>query len=200
MHNNKMKDLKVLFFLLFALLFGFASCEDTVEVGEYDNWQEKNALFIDSIAKVARANEDGKWKMFSENGLDENKQWGNSSYVYCYENQAGNGTIHPAYNDTIEIYYRGRLIPSRSYSEGFVFDSSYDGELEPDFDPTVKMLLNNMVQGFNVAVQHMVAGDAWRIYIPYNLAYRSEEKTGIPAYSALIFDINLVSFNHRGAK
>ena len=79
-----MKDLKVLFFLLFALLFGFASCEDTVEVGEYDNWQEKNALFIDSIAKVARANEDGNWKMFSENGLDENKQWGNSSYVYCY--------------------------------------------------------------------------------------------------------------------
>ena len=96
--------------------------------------------------------------------------------------------------------YIAMLIPSRSYSEGFVFDSSYDGELEPDFDPTVKMLLNNMVQGFNVAVQHMVAGDAWRIYIPYNLAYGSEEKTGIPAYSALIFDINLVSFNHRGAK
>ena len=85
-------------------------------------------------------------------------------------------------------------------TKGYLFDSSYDGELEPEFDPTVKMLLDNTVPGFYTAVQQMVNGDKWRVYIPTNLGYGAEEKGYIPAYSALIFEIDLVSFSSPKAK
>ena len=195
-----MNNWKLFFLLLFFSLIGFSSCEETPEVGEYDNWQARNITFIDSIASVARANSDGKWKVFPATGLDENKEWGNEYNVYCNILNAGSGVEHPAFNDTVEIYYTGRLIPSISYPKGYLFDSSYDGELEPEFDPTVKMLLDGTVPGFYTAVQQMVDGDKWRVYIPSNLGYGAEVKSGIPAYSALIFEIDLVSFSSAGVK
>ena len=195
-----MNNWKLFFLLLFFSLIGFSSCEETPEVGEYDNWQARNIAFIDSIASVARANSDGNWKVFPATGLDENKEWGNEYNVYCNILHAGSGVEHPAFNDTVEIYYTGRLIPSRSYPKGFLFDSSYDGELEPEFDPTVKMLLDRTVPGFYTAVQQMVDGDKWRVYIPSNLGYGAEEKGYIPACSALIFEIDLVSFSSPKAK
>lgn len=201
-----MKDLKVIYFLLSALLLAFTSCEDTVEVGEYDNWQDKNIAFIDSIAAVARANSDSKWKVIPAMGIDDSKEHGNEYYVYCYVLQAGDGTAHPAYTDTVKVNYSGRLIPSKSYPKGYIFDSTYDGELEPEFDVPVELGLAGTVRGFYTAVQQMVAGttptdgDIWRVYIPANLAYGADSSTGIPAYSALIFEINLVSFRAVGTK
>ena len=72
-----MRSLNAIYFLLSVLLFAFASCEDTVEVGEYDNWEDRNIAFIDSIATVARANSDSKWKVIPAMGLDESKEHGN---------------------------------------------------------------------------------------------------------------------------
>ena len=40
----------------------------------------------------------------------------------------------------------------------------------------------------------MHIGDTWRIYVPAALGYGSVTKTGIPAYSTLVFDITLNSF------
>lgn len=189
-----MKYLKKLFLLLSVSLFALVSCNETEELGEYDNWQAKNDKYIDSIAAVCRSNADGTWKMFLATGLDESKEWGNQYYVYCNVLQAGDGTSHPLYTDSVSVNYRGRLIPSKSYAEGYVFDSSYDGELEPEFDVPEEFKLSETVPGFSTAVQHMVTGDIWRIYIPYYLGYGVHEESAIPAYSTLIFDINLVSF------
>lgn len=190
--------------LLAALLLGFAACDETEEIQEFGNWQARNVQYIDSIADVARTNADGTWKVFLATGLDETKEWGNEYYVYCNVLQTGNGTVHPAYTDTVLVNYKGRLIPSLSYPQGYVFDYSYDGELDPTFDVPVKFSLAGTVQGFSTAVQHMVAGstktngDIWRVYMPSNLGYGANDYSGIPAFSALIFDINLVSFTPAG--
>ena len=48
------------------------------------------------------------------------------------------------------------------------------------------------------AVQYMKEGDIWRMYIPYKLGYGSPSQTYIPAYSPLIFDVNLISFRASG--
>lgn len=194
-----MKDFKVLFLLLSLFLFGVSSCKDTKEAGEYDNWQNRNIAFIDSIATVARANSDGSWKIFPATGLDESKEWGNEYNVYCQVLQPGDGTEHPAFTDVVRVNYSGRLIPSDSYPKGYLFDSSYDGELEPDFDVPAVIPLQSTVPGFYTAIQHMVAGDIWRVYIPTNLGYGASGASGIPAYSALVFEINLVSFNPVGS-
>ena len=193
-----MKNIK-LFSLLAAMLLVFASCEEVDEVPEFNNWQARNTQYIDSIADVARSGE-GEWKVFLATGLDESKEWDNRYYVYCNVIQAGNGTESPTYTDTVSVNYKGRLIPSKTYPQGYIFDSSYDGELEPEFDVPVKLKLSGTVPGFSTALQHMVAGttnsngDIWRIYIPYALGYGANATSGIPAYSTLIFDVNLVSF------
>ena len=184
---------------LLACLCIFASCEDTVEPGDYDNWQERNLQYIDSIAALARA-EGSAWKMFPATGLDSTVDWPDEYYVYCQVLQAGDGTEHPDYSDTVVVNYSGRLIPTKTYPKGMVFDASYSGELEPEFDVPVELPLAGTVPGFYTALQHMVAGktclsgDIWRVYIPANLGYGATAKSGIPAYSTLIFDINLVSF------
>ena len=190
-----MKDIRILLLLTMSVLFGLTSCEESDEAGEFDNWQQRNTQFIDSIAAVARANAYDDWKVFLAQGLDTAKVWGNEYYVYCRVVEEGSGTAHPLYTDNVVINYSGRLIPSATYKDGYIFDSSYSGELNPAFNVPVTMPLAGTVEGFCTAVQQMTDGDIWEVYIPYQLGYGATGTSGIPAYSTLIFDINLVSFH-----
>ena len=190
--------------LLFITTLGclFASCEETAEVDEYANWQERNTEFIDSIAKVAEANADGKWLRVLSFKLNEKDMEGNivehdiDDYVYCHIETQGTGTEYPLFTDTVSVNYRGRLIPTLSYSEGKVFDQSYKGALNPAVNVPSRFNVNGVIIGWSSVLQQMVTGDTWRVYIPANLAYKSAKQTNIPAYSALIFDINLVKIIH----
>ena len=191
-----MKSIKILFTLTLSVLFGLTSCEETTDVGEFDNWQSRNTQFIDSIAGVARANTYGDWKVILADGLDPMKQWGNDCYVYCQVIEEGSGTEHPLFTDSVVVNYSGRLMPSATYPDGFLFDSSYSGDFNPSFNVPVGLPLSGTVPGFYTAVQDMVAGDRWKVYIPYQLGYGEKVSASIPACSTLIFDINLVSFHH----
>ena len=190
--------------LLFITTLGclFASCEETAEVDEYANWQERNTEFIDSIAKVAKANADGKWLRVLSFKLNEKDMEGNivehdiDDYIYCHIETQGTGTEYPLFTDTVSVNYRGRLIPTLSYPEGKVFDQSYKGALNPAVNVPSRFNVNGVIIGWSSVLQQMVTGDTWRVYIPANLAYKSAKQTNIPAYSALIFDINLVKITH----
>lgn len=190
--------------LLFITTLGclFASCEETAEVDEYANWEERNIEFIDSIAKVAQANADGKWLRVLSFKLNDKDMEGNivehdiDDYVYCHVETQGTGTEYPMFTDTVSVNYRGRLIPTLSYPEGQVFDQSYKGALNPAVNVPSKFNVNGVIVGWSSVLQQMVTGDTWRVYIPANLAYKSAKQTNIPAYSALIFDINLVKIIH----
>ena len=190
-----MKNIRILLLLTMSVLFGLTSCEESSEAGEFDNWQQRNTQFIDSIAAVARANTYDDWKVFLAQGLDTTKVWDNGYYVYCRVIEEGCGTAHPLYTDNVLVNYRGRLMPSDTYKDGYIFDSSYSGELNPAFNVPVTLPLSGTVEGFCTAVQQMTDGDVWEVYIPYQLGYGATGTSGIPAYSTLIFDINLVSFH-----
>lgn len=193
-----MKKFKYILFLLLAPLFSLTSCEESSEVGEFDNWEKRNVEYIDSIATVARAATGGEWKVFLADGLDPSKEWSNEVYVYCHVLEEGTGTKSPLYTDSVTINYQGRLMPTSKNPAGFLFDSSYEGELEPDFDVPVTMILSGTVTGFSTALQHMVSGDFWRIYIPATLGYGYSDFNGIPGGSVLVFDVNMVSFESEG--
>ena len=192
-----MKDIRILFLLTMSVLFGLTSCEESAEAGEFDNWQQRNTQFIDSIADVARANVYDDWKVFLVQGLDSTKVWGNGDYVYCRVKEEGAGTTHPLFTDSVVVNYSGRLMPSATYPDGYQFDSSYKGDFNPAFNVPVTMPLAGTVEGFCTAVQQMTNGDVWEVYIPYQLGYGAEGTTGVPGYSTLIFDINLVSFHRK---
>ena len=50
------------------------------------------------------------------------------------------------------------------------------------------------------AVQEMVTGDIWEVYIPSALGYGADDYGVVRENSTLIFTINLVKFFHVGEK
>lgn len=91
----------------------------------------------------------------------------------------GDGPM-PTDTSTVEVNYEGSLI------DGTVFDSSYErGE-------SLSLPLNRVISGWTEGVQLMPVGSTFKFYIPSNLAYGPSGKGSIPAYSTLIFKIELL--------
>ncbi|MBQ1885304.1 MAG: FKBP-type peptidyl-prolyl cis-trans isomerase [Bacteroidales bacterium] len=90
--------------------------------------------------------------------------------------------LMPTDSDAVHIYYEGKLI------DGTVFDTSFDSE-----EPT-ELTLDYIIPGLAQGLKMMKEGAEYIFYIPQDLAYGeyapSEE---IPAYSPMIFDVELIS-------
>ncbi len=95
----------------------------------------------------------------------------------------GKGKV-PTKDDQVIVKYEGRLI------DGTVFDSSYKrAEQTNKFRPT------DVIKGWTEALTMMPVGSKWELYVPQELAYGARETGDIPAYSALIFIVELVGID-----
>ena len=93
----------------------------------------------------------------------------------------GNGA-KPVATDKVKVHYEGKLI------DGKVFDSSIERG-EP-----VVFGVSQVIPGWTEALQLMPAGSKWKVFIPQDIAYGQRGAgASIPPYSALIFDIELIS-------
>jgi len=170
------------------------SCsEDESATEEYPNWQARNDEAIEQWAATS------SYRKIRTYTQDETATAKNADYIYVEVLETGVGTESPLFTDTVRVAYRGRLLPSTSYKEGYVFDQTYLG----DFNWETMGVASNatagaFMQGFSTAVQNMHIGDRWRVRIPYALMYGSSSSTSYPAYSNMIFDIALVDFWHPG--
>lgn len=177
-------------FTLHSSLFTSCSESEDVEANDYANWQSRNEAFIADIAKRCH-----RVKTYTKDQLEE----GNAAdYVYYEVLEQGDGGDSPYYSDTVRISYRGYLIPTTSYPEGFVFDQTYTGQFSWQTTGVSTSLTTGFVDGFTTILQHMHRGDRWRVYIPYQLGYNTTKKDNIPVYSTLIYDIALIDFTHPG--
>lgn len=91
----------------------------------------------------------------------------------------GTGAI-PTANDRVKVHYHGTL------TDGTVFDSSVDRGEPIIFGVT------QVIPGWTEALQLMPVGSKWMLYIPYDLAYGDRDGGPIPAYSNLIFEVELL--------
>lgn len=180
--------------LLFAVSFSIASCDETDgAVDPYFKWEERNQLYIDSIAQVAKANPD-KWKVIHTykfvpplNDLHPDV----NDYIYCRVIENGTGTMKPLFTDSVATHYRGQLIPLYD-GQKVVFDQSFQGELNQEVAVPVTFSVSGVVEGWQIALQEMVEGDRWEVHIPYQMGYGIYGSSSIPGYSALVFDMTLV--------
>jgi FKBP-type peptidyl-prolyl cis-trans isomerase FklB len=120
-----------------------------------------------------------------------------NNYIIVHVLERGNSTSgSPLYTDSVMVNYRGRLIPSATYTAGYLFDRSYSGAYNPQTMNPAKFAVSGLVDGFTTALLHMSVGDRWEVYIPYKLGYGTEKapKSEIPGYSTLIFDIGLAGY------
>lgn len=183
-------------FTLLAAFLALSSCSESEEVGEFDNWKERNQLYVDSIAHLANTSTDGWTKIVAFNLSEEVEKANpnNNHFVYIQKIENGAGETCPLYNDSIRVHYLGRLIPSSTYPQGYVFGKSYSTyTLNEATDVPTLLAVNQNVDGFATAVMRMVEGDVCKIVIPYYLGYGESGNSsgGVPGYSALIFDVKL---------
>jgi FKBP-type peptidyl-prolyl cis-trans isomerase FklB len=88
--------------------------------------------------------------------------------------------IKPTASDTVVTHYRGTLI------DGTEFDNSYNRGQPATFP------VGGVIKGWTEALQLMPAGSKYKLYIPHNLAYGTNETGPIPAGSVLIFEVELL--------
>ena len=79
-----------------------------------------------------------------------------------------------------------------------VFSQTYYGDFDATTAAPVAMPVTATVEGFMTAVQYMVKGDDWLVYIPQELAYKSESSDAIPAYSTLLFHLRIERVHKSG--
>ncbi len=183
---------RLLPFYLFSLLLSLSSCsevDNTVE--EYDNWLTKNTVFVASLATDSMAT--GNFVRYKSWNYDASIAGGDTEYIYVKEEIRGSGTECPEYTDTVLVHYSGRLLPSLTHTDGYRFDASFEGTFSPDTSLPARFALNSgsLINGFITALMHMHVGDTWTVYIPYTLGYGVTTSGSIPAYSTLIFQIQL---------
>jgi FKBP-type peptidyl-prolyl cis-trans isomerase FkpA len=104
-----------------------------------------------------------------------------SSGLYYIIDKPG-GANHPNINSAVSVNYKGYLTDST------VFDESYSSGQPSTF------ALSSVIAGWQEGLQLIGVKGRIHLYVPSALGYGSTEKTGIPANSVLIFDIDMVEF------
>ena len=203
-----MKKYNILYLALMLLtaVCGLTACsEDDNTVDEFADWQQKNDTYFESVYAQAKANADGKWLILPSWTVNDSiAALSPTSNVVAHVITEGTGSSCPIYTDPVQVHYRGRVIPSTSYPEGWVFDQSFTGNYNTALMTPSKFAVSGTNVGFATALQYMKIGDRWEVYIPYDLGYgesdyqASSSSTTIPGGSTLIFDVTLVGYHHPG--
>lgn len=93
----------------------------------------------------------------------------------------GKGNADVKVNSVVTVHYKGSLINGRE------FDNSWKRGCPEAFR------VNGLIEGFQIALLNMRVGDRWIVYIPYSLGYGKRASGPIPAFSTLVFEIELIS-------
>jgi len=157
---------------LLASFFGCNNSNDNVD----EAWRTANKNAYDSIAKLP--------------DYHALKTATGPTGVYYKVIQKGTGTVYPLQTSSVNVLYQG------TYYDGTFFDSG----TSQNGIPTTFLLSgdNPPVRGFSFALQQMVVGDKWEIWIPYYLGYgaagltNSYYQTVIQGYTTLVFTVELV--------
>ena len=189
-------------FLSVAMLSSLflTSCGESDDAtGEFDNWQERNETYFNNLYNQAKGGS-SDMRVFTQWSLNKEAATKAEDHIVVQVLESGTGSGCPIYSDSVQVHYRGRLIPSVSFTEGYVFDQSYTGAFDKETLKPTTFAVSALVDGFSTALMNMHIGDHWRVYIPYQLGYgtTSTSSSSIPAYSTLIFDIALVAYSHVG--
>jgi len=95
--------------------------------------------------------------------------------------KAGTGS-RPQMTDSVLVHVKGFL------PDGKVFEDTYVKK------SPLKVTPATLIPGMNEVLQIMPIGSIWRVFIPSALGYAERGVPGlIPAYSALIFEVELIS-------
>lgn len=113
--------------------------------------------------------------------------------------KSGSGKT-PLYTDRVKVLYTGwfKLIDWNKddiytsqngvkVNNKYIFDSTANRNDVPSI-----FRVSGVVDGFSNALQHMKVGDKWEVWMPWELGYGANGQNTIPAYTTLVFEIELL--------
>ena len=195
-----MKNCLHVVWMMICLLF-VSSCKDdnnNLEEAEREAYRAEQ-----DIAFQAKANEPDVYAKANE--PDVYKRWvspaGDGGYVFAKLLKEGNGK-QIYYNTRLQAYYKGYLTDGTVFDQRLIEDgapmkfavSATYADYHGTYNPTG---YSDPVAGLTIALQYMKEGDKYEVWIPQSLAYGSLETDDIPAYSTLIFEIEIVSVDEQ---
>jgi len=133
---------------------------------------------------------------------------GNEASIWCKVLKKGEGKKPIYYTDIIDIYSKGWFVSDyeeKSIKKGDIFQHWLFDDGEP-YIVQISSTSSYLLQGMKVALQNMVEGDKWEIWIPYQLGTGNTEISlpyylglgssstvkKIPAYSTLVIELEVV--------
>ncbi len=108
-----------------------------------------------------------------------------ASGLYFIEIQKGNGYM-PKKGQRVQVHYTGTLL------DGTKFDSSIDRNQPFSFT----LGSGQVIAGWDEGLLMMEEGGKARLILPQHLGYKDKAMSGIPAYSPLIFDVELLKISN----
>lgn len=139
--------------------------------------EEINQKVIDYMSQMNRIQGENFLK---ENGAREEVKTTESGLQYEVI-EMGKGP-KPTSTSKVKVYYKGTFL------DGNVFDQ----RLAPQ-EP-IEFSLMQVIPGWTEGIALMPKGSKFKLYIPFNLAYGHQGNQGIPPYSTLIFEVELLDF------
>jgi FKBP-type peptidyl-prolyl cis-trans isomerase FklB len=94
--------------------------------------------------------------------------------------KAGAEGPRPTVSNRVKCHYHGTL------TNGDVFDSSVERGAPITFS------LNEVIQGWQEALQLMTVGSKWKLYVPSDMGYGDRNNGKIPGGSVLVFEVELL--------
>jgi len=220
---TRRKIFNILLLAFFPVMVGtMVSCSENDDTWDpYQNWAERNAQWYATITDSARTaiaqakaqygdqwEDHCEWRRYKTLLKSQSYDTGLYTDSICVHiikrGTRGEGVVSPVWTDTVRLDFRGWLMPStyRLYNDNNVevdsvmqevFSQSYYGVFDEHTAAPQLMALGSTVEGFSTALQYMVPGDDWLVYVPSNMAYGSTANDAIPAYSTLLFRLYLVA-------
>lgn len=125
---------------------------------------------------------------------------GNEGSIYYKALKSGDGKEPIFFTSSVSCYYKGWFIadyPQYDIKSGDTFDQKLfdDGRAG-----VFSIVEDNLIAGWKTALQHMVRGDKWEIWVPYQLGYGRNNypatgATKIPGFSTLVFELEITKIN-----
>lgn len=174
---------KILWLLAVTLTVPFmpgCNSDDDEDLNKYKAWKEQNETWLAEMQ--AKKNPDGT--PYYQTVVPG---WNPSAFIlmhYFNDRSETAGNLSPLYTSSVDVRYIGYNC------EGEPFDSStvnvVDGKLGIN-----RFLVNQVIQGWSIALMDMHVGDTAEIIVPSEIGYGAAFYGNILPYSTLRFNIRL---------